>query len=389
MTGRPSFLNTKSQRKTADRVTIDSLELHYKDILRGMFKWEGLPDDVPQGFIDADALYTAPGVAVKDVKGMGLCVLPCRAVTLDVYGRPRTWLAEPYGWSVDSKDGTGADLFTVSDEPVLYMVGSYRDRILPYLQILTRAIQTLGTNISALAHPVLISGMAAGTPGDNIGSIMLKGELEDGASYIPVVRPDALGMDVLDLGVTDNTQNLASLVDWADARILEIIGASTGNEKSSGVTALETVTGTGGMATQSDVALDMRKDWADKVNERFGLSVTVERNKALTDIIEGVSDVQVDKGVEDSQQGGTVTGDRRHRCRRGRLYLGRGSTGRTQEVEMIPNTEPQCPYMSGPCPKIEDVKEDVDDLKTTLKEVHRILYVIVGILTVNLGVTIL
>lgn len=301
---KPSFLNSKSQRKEADKLNTDLIEAHYKDILRGLFKWDGLPADVPAGFIDADALYSASGVAVKDVKGMGLCVLPCNPVTLDVYGRPRSWLAQPYGWTADTSHPDGTDLYTVSDEPVLYLQVSYRDRILPYLQIITRAMQTLHINLTSLAHPVLISGMASGNPGDNVGSIMLKSEMEQGASYIPVVRPDALGMDVLDLGVADNTQNMISVIDWADARILEILGVSTGNEKSSGITVEETVTGTGGMATQSDVALEMRQIWADKVNAVFGTTITVSRNETITDIIEGADN------EKDTIQGSKVDTER-------------------------------------------------------------------------------
>lgn len=49
----------------------------------------------------------------------------------------------------------------------------------------------------------------------------------------------------------------------------------------------------------------------------------------------------------------------------------------------------ECPYTDRDCPKVEDVMDDVDDLKQRLANMERILYLIVGILTIELGVTII
>lgn len=294
---KPDFLNSKGARRIkSNSIAVDSIEWHYRDILRGLFKWHGLPDDMPTGFIDADALYVASGFAMKDVKGLGLCGFPCNPVLVDIYGNPTTWLAEPYGWATDKGVAGTIDneIFTQSDTPVLWTRASMRDRILPYIQIMARALQATGNNVSALNHPVLIKGMASGSPGDNIGSILIKGDLEDGATYIPVVAPGAMGLDVLDLQVTDNTQNLCSVIDWCDARILEIIGASTGVEKSSGISTLETASGIGGLGTASDAALEIREAWVDKTNTVLGTSISVERANVMDMIIGGVNDGDMD-----------------------------------------------------------------------------------------------
>lgn len=288
---KPDFLTTKGERNIkSNQINVNDIEMHYRDILRGLFRWNGLPDDMPIGFIDADALYVAKGFAIKNVKALGLCGFPCNPVTVDIYGQPRTWLAQPYGWASETNGATAKidnDIFSESDTPVLWNRASIRDRILPYIQVMGRSLQTLGMNISALSHPVLISGMASGNAGDNIGSILLKNELEQGSTYIPVVSPSIVGLDVLDLHATDNTQNLLSVIDYCDSRILEIIGASTGVEKSSGITTAETNSGKGGMASLNDSALAIRKDWCDKVNAVLGTSITVERNENITDIING------------------------------------------------------------------------------------------------------
>lgn len=308
---KPDFLNSKGERKIKSKsITVDSIEWHYRDILRGLFVWKGLPDDIPTGFIDADALYVASGFALKDVKGLGLCGFPCNPVLVNIYGAPSKWLAQPYGWATD-KGGAGeidAEIFTQSDAPVLWIRASIRDRVLPYIQIMARAMQSLGNNITALNHPTLIRGVASGSPGDNIGSILIQSELEDGSTYIPVVAPSAMGLETLDLGVQDSTQNLCSVIDWCDARILEIIGASTGVEKSSGITTLETSSGIGGMGASNDAALLMRKAWCDKVNATFGTSITVERSEVIDNIIAGVTNGNNDDSdIMDSENIDTET----------------------------------------------------------------------------------
>lgn len=305
---RPSFITTKGQRKTAGAINIEDIEMHYRDILRSMYIWTGMPEDMPIGFVDADALYFYEGFALKNVRGMGICGFPCHPTTLDIYGNPIEWIASPFGWTVDGREATndGSEIFRSSDMPVLWNRIPIRNRILPFLQIMTRALQTLGTNISSLAHPVLMTGMASGNPGDNLGAILLKNEMEEGSTYIPVVRPDAMGLEALDLKTTDNTQNLASIVDWCDARILEIIGASSGVEKSSGISTLETKTGMGGLAMSTDAALMMRRDWADRANAALGTSIAVSRNNAIEQMIDSDEDERIERTSDDNQESDTI-----------------------------------------------------------------------------------
>lgn len=298
---KPDFLLSKHERRLiSSSISVDDIEMHYRDILRGLFVWEGLPDDMPVGFVDADALYVARGFGLKDVSGLGICGFPCNPVLVNIYGEPVTWLAQPYGWAQDGRQASKIDneIFTESDTPALWIRASIRDRILPYIQIMARALQALGNNVSALNHPILISGNASGMPGDNIGSILLKSEYEDGTTYLPVVSPGPLGLEAIDLQVTDNTQNLASIVDWCDSRILEIIGASTGVEKSSGISTMETASGKGGLGSQSDAALALRRAWCEKVNAVLGTNITVRRSEIMDEIIEGGND---DESMDDDE----------------------------------------------------------------------------------------
>lgn len=47
-----------------------------------------------------------------------------------------------------------------------------------------------------------------------------------------------------------------------------------------------------------------------------------------------------------------------------------------------------CPYGADDCPKFNDLKQEVDTVKLSIANMSRTLYLIAGILIVNLGVTI-
>lgn len=48
---------------------------------------------------------------------------------------------------------------------------------------------------------------------------------------------------------------------------------------------------------------------------------------------------------------------------------------------------PQCPYLDKDCPKIEDVQSQVRDQGKDIKTIFRYLYVIMGMVAVNWGIT--
>lgn len=52
-------------------------------------------------------------------------------------------------------------------------------------------------------------------------------------------------------------------------------------------------------------------------------------------------------------------------------------------------TPPACPYGDKPCPKVEGIEQDLKETKHSLDEMKKVLYVIAGILTVQLGITII
>ena len=272
---RPSFRTTKGERAgVVEVIDTSDLEQIYRDVARGRFVWSGLPEDMPEGYIEDTALFYNAGVGIKPTS-MGMVVLPAKPVSLTVYGTPYSWVPG----NVPGLTGLEMDpeLFAESDTPVLWMSMSVMDRIRPYLQVMARCLKVLNTNVGALSTPILINGRPDAGDGGNLTGVLLKSDMLDGESFIPVIRGDGMPLDVLDLKVTDHTQNLISTMEAMHAKILEIMQSGDGVAKSSGITVEETVNGNQSVTQAADLELARRKAWADRINSELGLNVTVER----------------------------------------------------------------------------------------------------------------
>ena len=272
---RPTFRTSKGERRgTAETIDTSGLVQIYRDIARGRFIWEGLPDDMPDGFIEDTALFYNAGVSMKSTS-MGPVVLPAKPVGLTVYGTPYTWVPG----NVPGVMGLESDpeLFAESDNPVLWMSASVMDRIRPYLDVMARCLKVLNTNIGALSTPILINGRPDAGEGGNLTGVLLKSDLLNGESFIPVIKGDGMPLDVLDLKVTDHSQNLISCMEAMHSKILEVMQSGDGVAKSSGITVEETVNGSQSVEQAADLELERRKAWCDRINAVMGMNVTVRR----------------------------------------------------------------------------------------------------------------
>lgn len=279
MSGRPAkplFLTTKGQRSEQDGgLDLWHLEDHYRDVHAGRYKWRGGPADMPPTFIE-DSLFYSSGIGAKRTKGFGAVVTPCEPSTITLYGQPYTWLPSPLHGTTKIMD---SDFFSESDGPCLWLKHSMISLIQPYLDIMSNALMTLNTNIDGLNQPIVIKGV----PGAELGSMVWEDKLRSKSRYIPATSA-GVSMEVLDLKAQDHTQNLISVIDWCDARILETMASSNGVEKASGITTMETVSGVQSVMQDLQVGLEMRRAWADRVNDKLGLGLSVELGEGVTSL---------------------------------------------------------------------------------------------------------
>ena len=201
---RPTFRTSKGERRGGASETIDTSGLVqiYRDIARGRFKWSGLPEDMPEGYIEDTALFYNAGVSMKSTP-MGPVVLPAKPSALTIYGTPYSWLPGNIPGIMGFEQDP--ELFTESDNPVLWMSMSVMDRIKPYLDVMARCLKVLNVNVGALSTPILIEGRPDAGEGGNLTGVLLKSDLLAGESFIPVIRGDGMPLSTLDLGVQDHT----------------------------------------------------------------------------------------------------------------------------------------------------------------------------------------
>lgn len=279
MTARPTFRTSKGERNgITEVIDTSALEQIYRDVARGRFEWSGLPEDMPDGYIEDTALFYNAGVSIKETS-MGLTVLPAKPTGLTVYGTPYTWLPG----NVPGIMGFESDpeIFSESSVPVLWMSMSVMDRIRPYLQVMARCLKVLNTNVGALSTPILIEGRPDAGEGGNLTGVLLKSDLLAGESFIPVIRGDGMPLQALDLKVQDHTQNLISTMEAMHAKILEIMQSGDGVAKSSGITVEETVNGNQSVTQAADLELARRQAWADRINALMGTSISVRRAETV------------------------------------------------------------------------------------------------------------
>lgn len=280
MANKPTFILSKGQRNAQNEtIYTGDIEEHYRMIAGGLYKWDGLPDGCPKDFIESSALFYSPGVGCKKVRGMGTVIAPIKPATLTIYGTPYEWIPMPLrGMMPIASDN---EFFQPSNDPSLWMANSIYDNIEPYLRIMSQTMKVLNTNVIGLSQPIMISGL----PNAPLSGLILKSELMDGETYIPLASRNGIDAQVLDLKAQDHTANLISTIDWCDARILEIMASSNGVQKSSGITTMETVSGVQSVIQQFDIGLEKRKEWADSVNDRFKMDLSVEPGRGIESLL--------------------------------------------------------------------------------------------------------
>ena len=287
---RPSFRNTKGEQKRADNV-IGMYDPHhrYREIAATIYEWEGLPDDVPLGYIER-SLYDYGAVGLKRVEGLGDYILPAGITKIDPYGNPITWTP------IHVRGQPTQDLLSETDSPVLQLPAPTRHVVDLYVDIQMKAYASLRQNALALSQPVALTG----SPGNDAESIVLATEFVDGNLFIPVVDLTRFSAEVIDLKAQDHTASLTTLANAMDNEILTILGIqNTGTQKASGINIAEATSLHQELRLTSDHGLRLRQKWCDKTNERFGTGIDVYISSSYAEP-EPVMET-IDKGRDDEQ----------------------------------------------------------------------------------------
>lgn len=286
---RPSFLLTKAGRRNSG-TDLDALIPRYRDAFVGRFTWEGLPEGVPDDYIE-DVLFFNAGISAKKVKGLGPCIMGASPTKYNIYNIPARWL--PAGISPTDADGSsliGSSLFSESDMPVLWQGISVLEKITPFIEIQRKAVNALNQNMAALSMPILLEKSS----NCDLNAQILKQNLGSGDIYIQCIDKGAVNASVLDLGAENHAESLISVIHDTDATILDIMHVRSALEKASGISEAESSASEMQLMQGLEKDLRIRREWAERINEKLGLNLTVnitgyqEGEKNAVDSSEGI-----------------------------------------------------------------------------------------------------
>lgn len=256
---RPWWFNPKGARKALalnEIILFDPLE-KYRTLAAGIYEWSGLPDNVPEGYIE-ETLFDHGAISAKKVGG-DILILPAHAVTRGVYGEILTWRPAYTNATGSVIEG----LQETSDTPVLDVGTPIAEIVRVYAAILEDSLISLRQNVRALRQPIAIYG----NPGNAAETITLKNELDYGALAIPLIERTAMDIEAIDLKAKDWTQSLIATHNAMDNEILTHMAIkNTGVEKSSGITVEETTSLHQELRITSHVGLKLRMQWCEKIN---------------------------------------------------------------------------------------------------------------------------
>ena len=288
---RPWWFNPKGVRKALahnEIILFDPLE-KYRTLAAGIYEWSGLPDNVPEGYIE-ETLFDHGAVSAKKVGG-DILILPAHAVTRGIYGEILTWRPA-------YTNATGSvipGLMDTSDTPVLDVGTPIAEIVRIYAAILEDSLLSLRQNVRALRQPIAIYG----NPGNAAESITLKTELDYGALAIPLIERTAMDIEAIDLKAKDFTQTLIATHNAMDNEILTHMAIkNTGVEKSSGITVEETTSLHQELQITSHVGLKLRMQWCEKINAVLDTNFAVRLADAyLTEMDQAVNETLEDEEI--------------------------------------------------------------------------------------------
>lgn len=241
------------------------------ELSMSMFKWEGLPDSVDVRYLEMELFLTGQALFFKD-DVLGYLALGCLANgSFDVYGEPKVRRA------YSRYSGYNSDPFTDKDSVIIwnnYMRVPSAQDVMYYAQRLWDLDSTIDINAKAQKTPVLIQC-------DEKQRLSLLNAYKEYDGNSPVLFGDK-NLDIKGFGVlktdapfvADKLYELKNQI-WNEA--LTYLGISNVSyQKRERLITDEVTRGQGGTVASRYSRLAMREQACDRINELFGLDVSVK-----------------------------------------------------------------------------------------------------------------
>lgn len=262
--------------------------LRYMNMAATRFQWNGLPKEIYPFAIEKFLLTSQIMFFQDDITGL-YAVLPCGGSgQFDLYGfsNNRYSTATRY---VEFKSKANSVLLQdlVIDAPIMYY-------IYVYSETLAEMKVAKMTNINAQKTPVIISGPSdmeltinniTNQLNKNIPLMKLKDNILD----------EKIKINTLDISAPYVADKIELQMLREESELLEILGIDNYvDSKTERLVSNEVLGGKGKLENFRKNALMIRKNFAEKVNEMFGLNISVEFNTEIPILFEEENETQQD-----------------------------------------------------------------------------------------------
>ena len=265
-----AVLNASTYRLWLDRLT---------DLAISRFKWENLPDSVDERFLELTLFSMGYAVWMRDpVLGVALALTASLEGEFDVYNNPiyrRVYAANGYNVPCNNMDSV-----IIYNN---YIHTGFEDATELYAMRLSQIDRVIDVNIKAQRTPVLIEG----TENQRLTLLNLYMEYDGNQPFI-MGNKDA-GLDTISAIKTDAPLVAPHLIDIKHDyfnEYLSILGIENSNQdKKERMVADEVGSNYGTVEMQRRTGLNARQQAADKINEMFGLNISVNFNSELPTLV--------------------------------------------------------------------------------------------------------
>ena len=261
----------------------------YKILACSCFEWEGLPEGIDEKFIERYLFDHGKCIFFKDPSMSFMCLPVSDAGKLNVYGEPLSYLATGFNYH---KWYDAEDCVIIENNQYRQATDNF---VMFYVNKITESERTMDVNVKACKTPFIIAC-------DDKDVLTFKRIFQMIDGNTPAIYADkGLNLDALNVLKTDAKFLGNDLMDYkksVENELLTFLGLNNlAVDKKERVNLSEANSNNQITESFADLQLKARQIACDKINEMYGLNVSVKR-KECTNFMEG----DVDNVEKDNEQ---------------------------------------------------------------------------------------
>lgn len=253
-------------------LTFSTLYNKYKMLACSTFEWDGLPEGVEQKFIERYLFNHGKAIFFKDPSMSFMCLPAHDSGKLNVYGEPLGYIATGFNYN---KWYDADDCVIIENNPFRYPTDDF---IYFYVNKLTEAERTMDVNIKRCKTPYIIAC-------DDKDVLTFKRIFQQIDGNVPAIYADkGLNLDALNVLKTDAEFLCNDIMDYTKSvenELLTFLGFNNlAVDKKERVNVSEANSNNQIIDTFADLQLKSRELACERINEMYGLNVSVKRKES-------------------------------------------------------------------------------------------------------------